>query len=191
MRELLSILICFCSCAELMRAQTIRVPDRMTGQEVSDVLLQISQNAGRVSPMLDQLRPADWVVKGASETYVSQWDSSRAQLNAIQADMAALALHPEQMTECMKALFRIQAAHQLLASLMGGLRKYQNPALADLIEAVAAGDRAGQDRVQQYLMELATEKEQQLEVMNQEAQRCRAILSRQPAESARPARRIP
>ena len=72
---------------------------------------------------------------------------------------------------------------------MGGLRKYQNPALADLIESVAAEDRASEDRLKQYLLELASEKEQQIDVMDQEAQRCRAILSRQPAEPARPVKR--
>ena len=190
MRELLAITFCIIASSHaLLRAQTTPAPDRITSQEISDVLVRISQNASRVAPMLEQVRPVEWVAKGASETYVTQWQSSRTQLSSIQTDMAAVAKHPEQMAECMKALFRVQAAHQLLGALMGGLRKYQNPALADLIESVAAEDRASEDRLKQYLLELASEKEQQIDVMDQEAQRCRAILSRQPAEPARPVKR--
>ncbi len=79
------------------------------------------------------------------------------------------------------ALFRLQAANLALGSLMGGVRKYQNPALADLIESVAAEAGNDIDRFQQHLLELAGEKEQQFTVVDREAQRCRAALSRQPA----------
>jgi hypothetical protein len=86
-------------------------------------------------------------------------------------------------------LFRIQAVHQLLDSLLGGLRKYQNPALADLIESVAAGDHADLERLEQYILQLASDREAQFAVMDKEAQRCRAALSRQPAGAQAPANR--
>ena len=71
----------------------------------------ISKHAARIEPMLQQLKPNDWVAKGAPDTYVTQWNSAIEQLHAIQTDMSALAQHPDQMTECMKALFRVQASH--------------------------------------------------------------------------------
>lgn len=184
MRELFAVLL-LCAFAVLLPAQTPAAADRITSQEVSEVLTRISQNAGRVAPMLDQLRVTEWVSKGASETYTTQWNSTKSQFASIQADMTSVAQHPEQMVEGMKALFRIETAHRMLGSLMGGLRRYQNPALAELIESVAAEDRANQEKLQQYLLELGSEKEQQLEVMNVEAQRCRAVLSKQPAVPAR------
>jgi hypothetical protein len=95
--------------------------------------------------------------------------------------MAALAQKPDQMSETMRALFREQAFHRLLATLMGGVRRYQNPAVADLIESVAAQDQSDLDRVEQYLIELAAQKEHELQVMDSEAQRCRGILLKQPA----------
>jgi hypothetical protein len=141
--------------------------------------------------MVQQLRVNDWVGKGAPDTYVKQWNSVLEQLQLIQADMSTLAQNPEQMTECMKALFRVQASHQALESLMGGLRRYQNPALADLIESVAAEDQADLDRLEQYVLELANEKDQQYAVVDHEAQRCRATLSKQPAESPKAKGRTP
>ena len=105
--------------------------------------------------------------------------------------MSALAQHPEQMTECIRALFRVQASHQALLSLMGGLRRYQNPALAELIESVAAEDQADLDRLEQYVLQLADDKDKQYTVGDKEAQRCRAALSKQPAETPKTNRRIP
>jgi len=139
----------------------------------------ISQHAARLQPMLGQLRPAEWVTKGAPDTYVTQLSRSLSELHAIQDDMAYLAQNPGvQMTDTIKALFRVQAEHQLLGSLMGGLRKYQNPALADLIESVAAEDQADLARLQQYLLELVADKDAQFKVVDSEAQRCRSGLSR-------------
>ncbi len=152
----------------------------MTDQQAIEVLNGISQHESRLEPMLAQLRPADWVAKGAADTYVQQLASVNRQIQLIETDMTGLAQHPNQMTDCMKALFRAQAFHQMLDSLLGGLRRYQNPALADLIEAVAAEDRADLDRLENWVLELATAKDAQFDVVDREAQRCRATLSRQP-----------
>jgi hypothetical protein len=135
--------------------------------------------------MLEQLRPSDWVQKGAADAYASQWNSLIQQFRAIQSDMNTLAQHPRSVLDTMKALFRLQGTHPVLDSLMGATRKYQNPALADLIESVAAENTGDIDRVQRYLIQIAGDQEQQLAVVDREAQRCRATLSRQPAEPAR------
>jgi hypothetical protein len=156
----------------------------MTDEDVAAIFSRLSQRAARIGPMLDQLHPNDWIAKGAPETYLAQWNSIREQFGAIQSDMSALAQHPDHLTESMKALFRVQATNQMLGSLMGGVRKYQNPALADLIESVAAEAGGDIDRFEKHLVELADEKEQQFTVVDREAQRCRASLSRQPAAPA-------
>jgi hypothetical protein len=161
----------------------------MTDQETVAVFNKISQRAGRIEPMLEQLHPKDWIAKGAPDTYLAQWTTTIEQFRAIQSDMSALAQQPERLTESMKALFRVQTTHRLLASLMGGVRKYQNPALADLIESVAAEANSDEDRLEQHILEMADEKEQQFAVVDREAQRCRATLSRQPAEPARTTRK--
>jgi hypothetical protein len=156
----------------------------MTDEEVAAIFNHLSQRAARIGPMLEQLHPNDWIAKGAPDTYLSQLNSTREQFRAIQSDMSALGQQPEHLAESMKALFRVQMANQLLGSLMGGARKYQNPALADLIESVAAEANGDIDRFEKHLVELADEKEQQFTVVDREAQRCRATLSRQPSAPA-------
>jgi hypothetical protein len=180
MRLLLAALIFSCGA---FAQQTSSSPN-LTDEELAAIFSRLSQRAGRIEPMLEQVHPNDWIAKGAPDTYLTQWNSTLEQFRAIQSDMSALAQHPDRLTESMKALFRMQATNQALGSLMGGARKYQNPALADLIESVAAEANGDIDRFEKYLLELANEKERQFTVVDNEAQRCRAILSRQPAAPA-------
>ena len=157
----------------------------VSDDQIKAALAGIAQHAEKIDPMLRQLHPTDWVLKGAPQTYVAQWNAALSQIESIKIDMTNLGQRPDQMSEGLKALIRIGSYHQGLRSLLGGLRRYQNPALADLIESVAAEDQGDLDRMQQYLLELATDREKQFEVVNGEAQRCRGVLVRQPADPAR------
>lgn len=174
---LATMLLCCAAFSNRAMAQPAVDPD------IAAIFTRISTHAARIEPMLQQLKPNDWVAKGAPDTYVTQFNSEIEQIHAIQNDMTALAQHPDQMTECMKALFRVQASERALNSLMGGLRRWQNPALAELIESVAAEDQADLDHLEQYVLQLASEKDRQYAVVDNEAQRCRATLSRQPADN--------
>ena len=159
---------------------------KFTEDQLKTLFRQIATRTARLQPMLDGVRAEEWVAKGAPDAYVSQNNSAKEQLSAVRVDMSELAQRPDQMAQTMQALFRVQAFHRLLATLMGGVRRYQNPAVADLIESVAAEDQSDLDRVEQYLIELAAQKEEQLKVMDAEAQRCRGMLIKQPAPPAKP-----
>jgi hypothetical protein len=166
-------------CWFAVRAQQ---PSSFTGDpQIIGILNRISQQTARLAPMLEQVHAREWVQKGASETYAAQLESARRQVQAVQTDMTTLAQHPDHMQECMRALFRVQALHGALESLMGGLRKYQNPPLADLIESVAAENQSDLEKLQNYILDLANQKEQEFLVVDHEAQRCRATISREPA----------
>lgn len=153
----------------------------MGDPQIFGILNRISKQTARLAPMLDQVHVQEWVSKGASETYVSQLASIQAQVQAVQTEMSGLVQHPENMQDCMKGLFRVQTLHGALESLMVGLRRYQNAPLADLIESVAAEDQGDLQKLQNYILDLANQKEQEFLVVDHEAQRCRATLSREPA----------
>ena len=157
----------------------------MTDAQVIATFDGISQHMARLEPMLDQVRVKEWVSKGAPDAYVQQLASIRKEIQGIESDMTRLAQRSDQMQDCMKALFRVQSLYIPLHSLMGGLRKYQNPALADLIESVAAENQTQIGRLEQYALELADAKDQQYDLVDKEAQRCRATLSRQPPPRAK------
>jgi hypothetical protein len=152
--------------------------------EVTAIALDISQRSEQLKPMLEQVHTADWVAKGAPDAYVPQWSSLTEQNLAIENDMTTVEQHPEAMSEIMKALFRVHRFDSDLDRLLKAVRRYQNPALADLIESVAAGDQRGVQKLQQYVLDLASEKERLLDVEDKEAQRCRSELAKQPPARA-------
>jgi ABC-type transporter Mla subunit MlaD len=144
------------------------------------LLDSLSQQAERLKPVIDQVQPANWQSKGASETYVAQSKAVEAQLKYLLASADAFSRQPERLPLGLDAYFRMQALESSLGSLVEGVRKYQNPALASLMQSLLAENSTNRDRLRQYLQDLATQKEQEFEVADREAQRCRAALLQQP-----------
>jgi hypothetical protein len=148
--------------------------------DVRSILKEISEHAARLLPVLDTVNPASWANPGAPEAYESQWKSTRAQAQALQGDAAALIKNPEKLSESMKVFFRMQSVEFMLGSLGNGIRRYDNPAKADHLASIAAENGANRERFQQHVVELAARLEEEYEIMDYEAQRCRDIITRQP-----------
>lgn len=163
--------------AAAARAQTAGVP---TEWDTRKTLSEISAQVKRWKPLLDQMRPQDWIAKGAPDTYVAQLKSAQAELGYLLASTQQLARDPEKLSVTLETLFRMQALESMLESLGEGIRRYQNPALADLLRGIVAENAGNRDKLRQYAVELAALREQEFQVMNREAQRCRAKLSKQP-----------
>jgi hypothetical protein len=153
--------------------------------DIAPILQQISLFATRLAPELDKLDPQVWASKGASETYLRQLQSSKEQARALSDQAKALMRNPEKLSATLEVLFRIQGIDTMLSSLVEGARRYQGPGDADALESLAVQDGASRDRLQSYIVNLATEREHDLEVMDREAQRCRGLVSQTPSKPAR------
>lgn len=153
--------------------------------EARKMLADLAAQAQRFKPVLDQLNPQAWVATGAPETYVAQWKSTRNEVDYLVITTKALAEQPEKLTLALEALFRMQALETFMRSLEEGVRRYQNPALADLLSGLMGETQSSRERLRTYTVELAAAKEQELAIMDKEAQRCRAMISRQPAPVSR------
>jgi hypothetical protein len=149
--------------------------------DIHQTLGAIALHADRLAPFVDQIQPEKRVAAGAPQAYVVQAKTCRNEVRGVAAAARELSRNPEKLTGVLELLFRIRALESMLASLGDSLRKYQNPPMADLLNAAVAENLANRDRLQQYVMELATEKEQEFRVADQEAQRCRQSISRQPS----------
>lgn len=148
--------------------------------DISRTLDALSTQAKRLKPILDQLTPQEWVSKGAPDTYVAQWKGAQAELGYLVDSAKILERQPERLTLALDTYFRLQSLEQRLNSLVDGVRNYQNPAVGDLLFGVLAENSSNRDKLRQYITDLATTKEQEFKIVDQEAQRCRGVLSRQP-----------
>lgn len=184
-------LLLWCVLAPLLLAQGQQ--NGLTPEwDIRAVLKEIAAHAGRLLPVLDQAAPEQWVAKGAAETYVAQWKSSKAQAQALSGDALELAKNPEKLSAALQVFFRMQSLEFNLNSLASGIRRYQNPAVADLLAGVAAENGANRERFQRYIVDLAAQREQEYQIMDHEAQRCRESLAKQPPPkpaSKRPGRK--
>jgi hypothetical protein len=146
--------------------------------DISQTLDAFTSQARRLRPILDQLTPQQWVAKGAPQAYVTQWNGAKDELGYLVNTAKALKAQPEKLTIALEAYFRMQAFESQLNSLVDGVRKYQNPAVGDLLVGVLGDNSQNRDKLRQYITDLAANKEQETTVLEQEAQRCRGIVNR-------------
>jgi len=153
--------------------------------DVREMLSSLEARAKQLGPILDQLKPADWVRNGAPAQYTGQWSTAKNELGYLLTSAQTLAKDPEKLPAALDALFRMEALDSTLGSVVEGTRKYQNPAIADLLQAIADENDHNRDRLRQYVIDLAGEKEHELQVMDAEAQRCRTTISNQKPQGKR------
>jgi hypothetical protein len=152
--------------------------------DIHKTLAAVALLADRLAPVVDQIHPENWT--GAPGGYVAQAKTCRNELSAMATESRKLDQNPEKLTDALQLLFRIRATETVLGSFSEGLRKYANPPLADMLNAAIAENAGNKDRLQQYILELAVAREQEFRVADQEAQRCRQTLSRQPSHERQP-----
>jgi hypothetical protein len=157
--------------------------------DVRKLLDSLDLQAQHVKPIIDQVKPQAWVAKGAPQAYVTQWTTAQAELKYLLSSSEALSKQPERLTLALDTYFRMQALASTLGSVTEGIRKYQNPALADLMQSVVSENSSNADKLRQYIQDLATQKEQEFQIADREAQRCRETLVKQPAAPTKAVRK--
>jgi hypothetical protein len=156
--------------------------------DVQKLVQDVAAQSARLLPLVDQIHPKTWAAGGVSDAYAQQWDSAHAQAGAVKLSSDNLVREPERLPAALDTYFRLQNLEVVLTSLVEGVRKYQNPALADMLRSFMNENGASRQQLRQYIVDLATTKEQEFKVMDQEAQRCREFVSK-PSPAAPPKRK--
>ena len=179
------------ACAVALCAQTppLHTPQQQpagleTDWDIAAALQEIGAHAARLLPELNRIDARSSVDQGASETYAEQLQAAKDQTQSLAEGAKTLAKNPERLPVALQLYFRMQGIDAMLTSVEEGMRKYQAPASAQGLASLQAEAGANRDRLQRYIVNLAAEREQELRVMDQEAQRCRAALTR-PSEQFR------
>jgi hypothetical protein len=177
------------ACAGVFSAQTPAPapPQQSAGLEsdwdIAAVLQGLSAHAAKVLPALERVDTRSWTAKGAPEAYAAQLQSGKEQARALADGAQALAGNPETLSAALQVLLREQGLETVLHSVAEAMRKYQSPAAAQELIALAAESGAGRDRLERYVVNLAAEREKEYKVMDQEAQRCRAAELAAPSQA--------
>ncbi len=183
------LLTCLVLISSVANAQSPPAGGVASEWDVRKLLDSLDLQAQHVKPIIDQVKPETWVAKGAPKAYVTQWTTAQAELKYLLGSSEALSKQPERLTLALDTYFRMQALASTLGSVTEGIRKYQNPALADLMQSVVAENSSNADKLRQYVQDLATQKEEEFQVADREAQRCRESLVKQPAAPSKAVRK--
>ena len=141
--------------------------------DVSKSVSELAAQVANLKPVMAQLTPQAWVEQGAPAAYVEQWQSAQQELDYLDQTARTLEKQPEKLTAALDLYFRLQAVEWRLQSLSEGARKYQSPAAGDQIAEAVGVHATKRDQLREYITDLAAQNEQQLAVMDREAQRCR------------------
>jgi len=152
----------------------------MPSWEVIELSEALVENATSVQTILEQVRPKEWLQDGAPDAYVTQLEGLRSDLTNLDLSAQALARKPEKLSLVIDTFLWLDRFESVLSSMNAGVRRYQNASLADLLDAASGENIAAVSKLKEYMRQLAVERESEMEIAHNEAQRCRSALANQP-----------
>ena len=154
--------------------------------DVRTILQKLGQDNDDLKPLLNHLQPQQWAnQKGASTVYILQSQTAQQQLSDVSAAARLLAQKTESLSLAFDLYFRLEALDVTARSLEEGVRKYGERQTADKIDALLARNFSNRERFRDYLRDLAASIEQNFKIADEEAQRCRGMISKEPPPAAR------
>jgi hypothetical protein len=91
----------------------------------------------------------------------------------VQNAVARWSAQPDKLSLMLETLIRIESMDQQAISLSQGVRKYHNPAVADILDSMLNSFSGDLEWLRSQSLEMARQREKELEVAQKEAQRCR------------------
>jgi len=135
---------------------------------------KLGRKIDRLKPVLDQIHPETWTAESGGAAYAKQARGCAQGLSDSRNAVARWAAQPDRLSLMLETLLRLDSLHAQAASLSEGVRRYQNPAIADLLDAELLSFDPELGWLRTQALELAEQREKELDVAQKEAQRCRS-----------------
>jgi hypothetical protein len=174
-------------CALLLAAPLLVAAQGLLPEwELKPKLEEVIQQTQRFRPLVEKLNPAEWVKDGASPAYGAQHEALLNEIRYLETNARALMGQPDRMTLALETFTRMQSIESRVVSLSAAVRRYQNPAVADLLDGLMSETAASREIVRQYAWDLVAQREAEMSILEKEAQRCRINSTRVVTPPARP-----
>jgi hypothetical protein len=152
-----------------------------TPWDARQMLANLDKDNEQLKPLLEEINPQAWYdQKGASSTYIIQWHTAQTEVTDVIAVAKALGQNPQNLSQALDLYFRLEALDITSRSVEEGAHKYAARAPADQLSELIARNFNSREHFRNYLRELAQTKEASFKVADEEAQRCRGMISREP-----------
>ena len=158
--------------------------------DVRAIVTDLSRDTAELKPVLASITPQQWVdKKGAPSTYILTWQAAQQQVNDVLTTNQALAQKTDSLSLALDDYFRLEALDVTTRALEEGVSRYGDRATADKLSALTARNFSNRERFRNYIRDLATSTEQNFKIADDEAQRCRGMISKETAPAAKKTRR--
>lgn len=149
---------------------------------VRKILDDLAADNEKLRSVFGTLNPQEWSSKkGAPSAYIQQLQVGQRQLNDVVISSKLLAQKTESLPLALDSYFRLEALEVTARSLSEAAQRYANRRTADQLNTLVARSFTTRERFRDYIEDLAKTQEQNFRVADEEAQRCRGMISRQPA----------
>jgi hypothetical protein len=148
--------------------------------EVAELSKSIVENTDQLKKVLEQINPARWPEQGPSRVYQEQYQSLQAELENLRLSAEALGRKPEKLSVVVDTFLWLDRTDSMIGSLSAGVRRYQSPALSDVLDSVKGKGDAAAASLKEYMRQVAVQQEAAMEIADREAQRCRERLASEP-----------
>ncbi len=149
------------------------------------ILDELLKDNEKLEPLLAQMNPQEWVnKKGASTVYIQQWQVAHTQLNEVMAASKLLSQKTESLPLALDDYFRLEALEFTSRSLEEAVTRYGDRFTADQLGGLIARNFSRRERFRDYIRDLAASSETNFKLADEEAQRCRGIISKEPVKRA-------
>jgi hypothetical protein len=139
---------------------------------------KIATDIVRLRPIVERLDPGRWISAGAPAAYQRQWTDCLGGIAAIQTAATNLAKQPDRLSVAVETLLDMERVAEHVTSLAQAVRRYQNPAIAEVVESELGNAMAGREWLRTHVKELVEAREKELATAESEAQRCRSQVLR-------------
>jgi hypothetical protein len=150
--------------------------------EVVELSKNVAANVEQTKTVLAQLRPQEWIQNGAPSAYMEQYDNLQVELDNLRLSAEALGRQPEKLSVVIDTFLWLDRVSSMVGSMAGGVRSYQNAAVADLLDTARGNGDAALTVLKEYMRQVAVQQEAAMEIAHSEAQRCRGRLASQPRD---------
>ena len=148
--------------------------------QIEELTQDIVGNVETATKVVVELKPREWVRKGAPEAYAQQHRTLLEEMELVKLAALALGREPERPTYAVDAFLWLDRVDGLLSSISAGVRRYGNGAVADLLDSARNRNEDSIATMKVYMRQAAEHLEEAMEVAHREAQRCRQDLATQP-----------
>jgi hypothetical protein len=158
--------------------------------DIRQMLAALNAQTAKMQPVLDNMHPQQWLDNGAPPAYVGLYQNTRTRLDDVIRAVKNLSQQTDSLSAALDTYFRMEALETSARSVYDCVKKYGERTSAEQLSALIAQNVENRKKFQDYLRDLSVEREQEFKIADEEAQRCRGMISREsPATSSRPSQK--